>query len=72
MQTNAPVYVRIHEYDEVLATIETVKQKLSDAHGQLKKLQELKAQEDKEVASWAVSLGEVQQKLDALETNLKQ
>lgn len=72
MQTNAPVYVRIQEYDEVLTTIETVKRKLADAHGQMKKLQELKAQEDKEVASWAASLAEVQQKLDTLETNLKQ
>jgi chromosome segregation ATPase len=72
MQGNAPVYVRIQEYEEVLTTLDAVKRKLADAHNQLTKLQGLKAEEDKEIASWAASLDAVTERLNTLETNLKQ
>ncbi len=72
MEGSAPVFVRIQEYEDVLTTIESVKRKLKDAQDQLTKLKDFKAQEDKEVATWAESLEDVRSRLAAIETNLKQ
>jgi chromosome segregation ATPase len=72
MENPTPVYVKVPEYDEATASLEAIEKKIQEARGLLGRLNELKAEEDKELLAWAESLDEVQGKIAALRANLIQ
>lgn len=72
METNAPVYVKVEDYDDAVSSVETLERKLKEARDLLGRLNELKAEEDRDLLSWAESLDEIHNRLAILRTNLLQ
>lgn len=70
MEGHAPIYIRVQDYDEVLSTVDSVKHKLKDAQTLLAKLNELKADEDREILSWTQGLEEIAAKVASIEEGL--
>jgi hypothetical protein len=66
-----PTYVRVQDYEEVLATLETVKKKVAESRALLQRLGELKAEEDREILAWSESLDDVSGRIDILEKTLR-
>lgn len=56
---NAPVFVKVTDYKELLDILDVMKQKIQTTQETLDKIKELKSQEDAEVKEWEKSLGEV-------------
>ncbi len=62
----APVFVKIHKYNEVLSTIDTLMKKLGEARGALSRIYELKEDENKEIDSWKKELSNIETRLVAI------
>ena len=62
-----PVYVKINDYEEVLTTLENVKRKVREARDLLIKLNELKAEEDRELLAWNESLEDINNRLGQID-----
>jgi hypothetical protein len=72
METNAPVYVKVQDYDDAVSSIEALERKLKEARDLLGRLNELKAEEDRELLLWAEALDDVHNRLTILRTNMLQ
>lgn len=57
------VFVRLDKYRELYDLLGQIRAKLGDAKQILKKVKELKSQEDGELQSWQTELASVEQKL---------
>ena len=60
------VFVRLDKYRELNDLLGQIRAKLGDAKQILKKVKELKSQEDGELDSWQNELGAVEQKLSEI------
>ena len=60
------VFVKIDRYREIYDVISQIKSKLDEAKQLLRKVKELKGQEDAELASWQSELETVEQKLSTI------
>ena len=60
------VFVRIDRYRELYSVIRQIRAKLDDAKQVLKKIKDLKSQEDSELESWEKELATVEQKLSEI------
>ncbi len=60
----APIFVKLERHKEVMQILDSVKGKLAEAKDALKKINELKAQEDAEISNWEGELSRVEEKLD--------
>ena len=60
------VFVRIDKYKEFSESMRQIKLKLEDAKQVLKKIKELKGQEDSELRNWQHEMMLVEQKLDQI------
>ena len=60
------VFVRIDRYRELYDVIRQIRAKLDDAKQVLKKIKDLKSQEDSELESWENELATVEQKLSEI------
>ena len=60
------VFVKIDGYRELCDAIGQIKSKLDEAKQLLRKIKELKSQEDAELASWQSELKTVEQKLSII------
>ena len=60
------VFVRIDRYRELYDAIRQIRSKLDDAKQVLKKIKDLKSQEDSELESWEKELATVEQKLSEI------
>lgn len=60
---NAPVFVKVEEYKEVLDVLDVIKGKLKDARQTLADINRLKEEEDRELASWAGNIDEIESRL---------
>ena len=67
---NAPIYVKIEEYDDLLNVFSFIKKNLSDAKAQLSKIAELKAQEDVELENWYAEISDVETKVKFMDEAL--
>lgn len=70
MEGHAPVYVKVNEYEEVLNFLENVKRKVREARDILVKLNELKAEEDRELLAWNESLDDINTRVAQIDKNL--
>ena len=70
MEARAPVYVRIHDYEEVLTIVDSIKKKVKEAREILVKLNELKAEEDKELLAWNENLDDISTRVGQIDRNL--
>ena len=60
------VFVRLDKYRELYDLLGQIRTKLGDAKQILKKVKELKSQEDSELESWQNELASVEQKLSEI------
>lgn len=72
IQGNAPVFVKINDYEEVIATLENIRKKVSEARGILAKLNELKSEEDRELLAWSENLDDINSRVNQIDKNLLQ
>lgn len=70
MNKGMPVYVKIKEYNEVLEVIELLNQKLEKAKSVMKKINELKNEEDTELELWQAELAEIEKRIDFIDDKL--
>ena len=64
------VFVRLDKYRELYDILNQVKSKLGDAQMLLKKVKEIKNQEDRELESWQIELTTVEQKLSDIYSSM--
>ncbi len=60
----APIFVKVEKHREVIDVLEAIHMKLAEAKDALKKIQELKSQEDNELMQWQSEIAKVEEKLD--------
>ncbi len=65
-----PLFVKVHEYKEVLDLVNTIKSKLEDAKRTLNKLSDLKNEENAEIELWQTTIEEIEQKVDMVDKTL--
>lgn len=63
---NAPIFVKIREYKNIVNVLDLVKNKLTDARNNLNKINEIKIQEDSELKEWETSLNEIEKKVEEI------
>lgn len=68
--SSAPIFVKIDKHKEMIDTLEGVKAKLHEAKEALKRISELKVQEDQEIANWHSELSRVEEKLSAIHDSI--
>lgn len=66
----APVFVKINEYKDILDILELIKTKLNEARETLGNLNELKNEEDAELEIWRTSLDEIERKVENIDRTL--
>ena len=67
---NNSMFIKIDTYKESLATIDHIKAKIEDAKKSMKKIAELKKEEEVEMDLWKRMLGEVEDKLQRIDKTL--
>jgi len=67
---NAPVFVKIDTYKEVLDIIDVIKSKLDNSKDLLDEINDLKAQEDEEIIEWKETLDNISDKIHFMDKTL--
>ncbi|MBT4540989.1 hypothetical protein HOC35_05740 [Candidatus Woesearchaeota archaeon] len=66
------MFIKVETYKESLATIDLIKSKIEDAKKSMKKVAELKKEEEVEMNLWRKMLGDVEHKLQKIDQTLIQ
>lgn len=66
----APVFVKIENYKDVLGALETIKSKLAEAKRTLGDINKLKQYEDSELELWSSTLDGIEKKLENIDKAL--
>jgi len=66
----APIFIKIDQYKNVLDIIEVLKAKVKEAKNQLGKIQQMKSEEDSELDEWAAELEEVEKRVEGIDRSL--
>ena len=70
--TDDTVFVKIDEYEKILAKIATLNNHITKAKGQLKLIQELKGEEDKNLVEWEGELANMEEKIGFVTNTMSQ
>jgi len=65
-----PIFVKIEKYKELVSLMNAVDQKVKDANSLLQQVQQLKAEEDAQLAAWTATLDDVKARTAELRKNL--
>tara|TARA_B100001964_G_scaffold94324_1_gene105802 strand:+ start:754 stop:1008 length:255 start_codon:yes stop_codon:yes gene_type:complete len=66
----APVFVKIEDYKDILDVLELIKDRLAEAKRTLGDINELKNDEDAELELWSSTLAEIEKKLESIDRTL--
>ena len=66
----APVFVKIDDYKDILDVLTLVKDRLEEAKRTLADINELKNDEDSELEMWGSTLNEIEKKLESIDRTL--
>jgi hypothetical protein len=66
----APVFVKIEDYKDILDILSLVKDRLEEAKRTLADINDLKNDEDSELSMWGSTLNEIENKLDNIDRTL--
>lgn len=66
----APVFVRIDDYKDILDVLDLIKDRLAEAKRTLADINELKNDEDSELELWSSTLNEIDKKLEDIDRTL--
>ena len=67
-----PVFVKVHDYNDVLELMRTIRRKLDEAKETLAKVNDLKNEEDHQLELWQNSLAEIEKKVDFIDHSLSE
>jgi hypothetical protein len=70
MERQTPVFVKVEEYKDVLNILDLVKNKIRDAKATIHEINELKNQEDTEIAIWANEITDIERKVEFIDQTL--
>ncbi|NQU79206.1 hypothetical protein HQ545_05565 [Candidatus Woesearchaeota archaeon] len=70
MDRQTPVFVKVDEYKDVLNILDLIKNKISDAKGIISEINDLKNQEDSEIALWSNEISEMERKIEFIDQTL--
>jgi hypothetical protein len=69
-RSEAPVFVKIDDYKDILDVLDLIKDRLGEAKRTLADINELKNDEDAELELWNSTLNEIERKLDGIDRTL--
>lgn len=67
---DAPVFVKIEDYKDILDTLEHIKDRVEEAKKVLAGINELKSNEDSQLEMWNDVLEEIEQKIDSIDEDI--
>ena len=70
MKGEAPVFVKIDDYKDVLDVLDLIKDRLGEAKRTLADINELKNDEDSELELWSSTLNDIEKKLGDIDRTL--
>ena len=70
MERQAPVFVKVEEYKDVLDILDLVKNKIQEAKNTIREINDLKNQEDAEVSLWSNEIADIERKVDFIDHTL--
>lgn len=70
MANQAPVFVKISDYKQILDIIDVVKAKIEESRRTIAKINELKNEEDQEIRAWTQNLDEVNKRITGIDKTL--
>jgi len=70
MKGEAPVFVKIEDYKDVVDVLDLIKDRLAEAKRTLADINELKNDEDSELELWSSTLNEIERKLEDIDRTL--
>lgn len=65
--TEAPVFIKIEDYKDVLDVLDLIKDRLAEAKRTLADINELKNDEDAELELWSSTLNEIEKKVEGID-----
>ena len=66
----APVFVKVDDYKDILDILGLVKNKLDEARKTLSDINDIKKEEDSEIEMWNSTVEEIEKKLEDIQTTL--
>ena len=70
MRGEAPVFIKIEDYKDVLDVLDLIKDRLGEAKRTLADINELKNDEDAELELWNSTLDEIEKKIEDIDRTL--
>lgn len=70
MERQAPIFVKVDEYKDVLDILDLVKNKIRDAKTTMHEINDLKNQEDSELAIWANEIADIERKIEFIDQTM--
>lgn len=70
MERQAPIFVKVDEYKDVLDILDLVKNKIHDAKTTMHEINDLKNQEDSELAIWANEIADIERKIEFIDQTM--
>ena len=64
MADDAPVFVKLEEYDDVLSIVAVINKKLEESKERLIKIKQLNVEEEEEINAWEDNLKDVHEKME--------
>lgn len=65
-----PVFVKVEDYQEVISSIEILKNKLKETRRVLDRLNELKEMENNELSAWANEISDIERKINFIDKSM--
>ena len=66
----APVFVKIEDYKDILDVLELIKDRLNEAKRTLADINQMKNDEDEELGMWSSTLNEIEKKIEGIDRTL--
>ena len=70
MERQTPVFIKVEEYKDVLNILDLIKNKVREAKTTVHEINELKNQEDTELAIWANEIADIERKIEFIDQTL--
>lgn len=65
-----PLFIRVDKFQDVLDSVDIIRQRIQDISAVIKKLREIRVKEEDEMAKWGQEIGELKEKLELIEKTL--
>lgn len=70
MKEKSSVFIRIHEYRQVLDIVDNLKKQLVEVRDTLKEINDLRTQEEEDLQKWQSKIDEIEQHVLAVDQTL--